>query len=203
MKGFVYFASMENGAIKIGFATDVEQRIRSLFYVVPGGVELLASVQGTPAGERWVQAKFAHLKISGEWFRPERELLDFITRATLVGNAILPEEHRAAEVQKADRLPPSDEVNAICAFYLKRLAEPVRAGEKMPGQIKRAAARAGLPEMRAKGIWYQEARTVTAAEYLALREAFDAVSAFDEAQKSPGAERLAVRIAPWIRSDER
>jgi hypothetical protein len=177
MRGFIYFARMHTGAVKIGFSTDVERRVQSLYYVVPGGVEVLCSINGTPAGEKWVQSKFHHLRISGEWFEASDDLMSFIDKASLAGSAVLPEQFRCDDVQKAARLPQSDEVAERCRFLLMCIAEPVRAGEKIPDLIRRAAARTGIAEMRAKGIWYREARAITAAEYVAITETYDTIYA--------------------------
>jgi hypothetical protein len=51
-----------------------------------------------------------------------------------------------------------DEISAL----LKRLADPVTAGESVKACIRRASTRAGLPYGQAKRIWYREWREIPA-----------------------------------------
>jgi hypothetical protein len=51
-----------------------------------------------------------------------------------------------------------DEISAL----LKRLADPVTAGESVKACIRRASQRAGLPYGQTKRLWYSEWRTIPA-----------------------------------------
>lgn len=70
----VYFLRKGN-EVKIGFTHRLSQR-----YVQLGGakLELLGTVSGTTTTERMYHQRFAHLRVHGEWFRAESELLDAI-----------------------------------------------------------------------------------------------------------------------------
>lgn len=54
------------------------------------------------------------------------------------------------------------------AAALRRLADPVTAGESVKACLRRAATRAGLPYGQAKRYWYQEASSVPAHVYLQI-----------------------------------
>lgn len=72
----VYFAqARETGAIKIGFTIDVPRRMRQ----IRPEVDLLVAVEGGRGLERRMHERFAHLRIAGEWFRPDRELMELIS----------------------------------------------------------------------------------------------------------------------------
>jgi hypothetical protein len=58
--------------VKIGFTTNLRQRMYDLPHE-----EILAVVPGTVVDERRCHAAFAHLRVAGEWFRAEPELLTF------------------------------------------------------------------------------------------------------------------------------
>lgn len=74
----VYFARKgSDGPIKIGCSSHVKGRVRAL------GLTLVAQITGMHKTERYIHAKFDHLRISGEWFRPESELFDFIASPEL------------------------------------------------------------------------------------------------------------------------
>ena len=81
---FVYFVfNADSNAIKIGKARDLEKRIRSLQTVSPSRLKLLKATQVTDEKEASLlesslRRKFAHLRITGEWFKAESELLDYL-----------------------------------------------------------------------------------------------------------------------------
>lgn len=70
--GVVYFIRF-SGLVKIGWTGDLKQRMGN----VPNE-EILGTVAGTMEDEKRCHAAFAHLRVKGEWFRPEPELLRFI-----------------------------------------------------------------------------------------------------------------------------
>jgi hypothetical protein len=79
----VYFAQAERqGEIKIGFSTQVENRLYHLGHQRFTAMSLLGWVRGGPQVEREMHAKFAHLRIGGEWFKPGPDLLEFIASST-------------------------------------------------------------------------------------------------------------------------
>jgi hypothetical protein len=70
--GQVYFIRFGN-RIKIGFTKNLPGRLADLPHD-----EVLAVMPGGLADEARCHAAFAHLRETGEWFRPEKDLLDFI-----------------------------------------------------------------------------------------------------------------------------
>lgn len=80
---YVYFIySKENNAIKIGRAKNVEKRLKSLQTAHPYQLKVIKtfSVKGGKAAkelESSLHQKFDHLRLSGEWFKAEPELLDY------------------------------------------------------------------------------------------------------------------------------
>ena len=92
----VYFAQRRKGGlIKIGFSRNVKPRMQTI----------RAKVIGAVPGERSVEKKmhklFAHLRVRGEWFRPEKELMEYIS-----DNA-QGHEPDLTDVQTAIRVPMS------------------------------------------------------------------------------------------------
>lgn len=74
---FTYFVR-DGDAIKIGTSVHPEKRIKSLQTGISRPLETLAIVSMDIADEIETHEKFAHIRISGEWFRSEPELLQFI-----------------------------------------------------------------------------------------------------------------------------
>lgn len=71
----VYFAQRRRrGLIKIGYSRGVTRRLKSKEI----RARLLGSIPGFRKEERETHARFAHLRVRGEWFRPGEDLLAFI-----------------------------------------------------------------------------------------------------------------------------
>lgn len=74
-QGAVYFIRFSD-RVKIGFTTDLRRRLGDLPYDEVLGVR----VPATMTDERRLHKAFARLRVTGEWFRAEPELLTYIAR---------------------------------------------------------------------------------------------------------------------------
>lgn len=75
--GFTYFVR-RGDAIKIGHSGNPKQRISDLQICFPEPLEVIAVIPNTIIDEPTAHKKFAHLRLSGEWFQATPDLLDFI-----------------------------------------------------------------------------------------------------------------------------
>lgn len=77
---FVYFIKPigMDGPIKIGCSVSPDNRRASLQYWSPFPLEVIAEIDGDYQLERRFHARFEHLFISHEWFRPAPELVETI-----------------------------------------------------------------------------------------------------------------------------
>ena len=81
IKGYVYFIQgINGGAIKIGYSDNPESRLKALQTGYPDILKILLLVPGTEKTERYFHNKFAEHRLNGEWFRPEQEVLQEITK---------------------------------------------------------------------------------------------------------------------------
>ncbi|MBV9385782.1 MAG: GIY-YIG nuclease family protein [Chroococcidiopsidaceae cyanobacterium CP_BM_ER_R8_30] len=86
---FIYFVlNADSNAIKIGMAKDLDQRLKSLQTSSPARLQLikvvqLANVKEAAECETKLHRKFAHLRLSGEWFKAEKELFDHIENSEI------------------------------------------------------------------------------------------------------------------------
>lgn len=88
-KSFVYFISYEDGPIKIGRAVNVIERMRSLQTGLPHKLEVLGVLEGGHDLERKFHQEFAAIRLQGEWFKRDPELLHLIeTRAKSIEEAL-------------------------------------------------------------------------------------------------------------------
>lgn len=75
----VYYVQRTDGLIKIGFSSVPRQRIVNLRRE-HGPLEVLATHKGGRDAEQVQHRRFDHLRVTGEWFRPEPDLLAHIGR---------------------------------------------------------------------------------------------------------------------------
>lgn len=75
--GCIYFVT-DGEAVKIGFASDLKSRLRILQVSHHIPLFLLGAIAGTRDDEAVLHARFDHLRLKGEWFRPAPELTQAI-----------------------------------------------------------------------------------------------------------------------------
>lgn len=93
--GYVYFIQCETGFIKIGFATgNPEARLVTLQSGNHEKISLLGFVCAERQEEARLHLLFRSLRHRGEWFRPQRELLEYIKTYATIGDE---EEKRSGE----------------------------------------------------------------------------------------------------------
>ena len=72
----VYFIRAgETGPVKIGWTKDVEDRRKILQTSQPELLQVIRVVDGTRSLERWLHDRFAALRLVGEWFRFDADML--------------------------------------------------------------------------------------------------------------------------------
>lgn len=78
-KGFVYFIQGEcGGAIKIGYSKNVTQRLKELQTGYPDILKVIKIIPGNEAREALIHEELAGYRLNGEWFRPDKFVLDKI-----------------------------------------------------------------------------------------------------------------------------
>jgi len=78
----IYFIQNTNtNLIKIGYSALPRKRLKQLQLSHIDKLKILLTIKGSYSEEGKVHKKFAHLRVNGEWFRPEKELVDFITNS--------------------------------------------------------------------------------------------------------------------------
>jgi hypothetical protein len=88
---FVYFFQRgEDGPIKIGFATNPDSRKAQMQTALAEKLNTLLVIPGTRKTETYLHRKFDALRLMGEWFEPDDELIDFIRQIRKTGREGLP-----------------------------------------------------------------------------------------------------------------
>lgn len=97
MPGDVYFIT-DGEAIKIGYSGSAGVRLKALQSSHPKPLRILHTIPGSMDDERRLHRQFEHLRIHGEWFRPEQDLWNYID------STMKPPE---APVEVAPKAPPA------------------------------------------------------------------------------------------------
>lgn len=70
--GFIYFIQGESGgSVKIGYATDIEKRIKTLQTGFPETLVILKTYPGDTSDEAGIHEEFKEFRLRGEWFKPD------------------------------------------------------------------------------------------------------------------------------------
>jgi len=78
-EGKVYFIRANGkGAVKIGYATDIKARLKSLQTSHRHKLAVVGVMAGTQQDERDFHKRFKQYRLSGEWFDCKGDLLDFL-----------------------------------------------------------------------------------------------------------------------------
>jgi hypothetical protein len=114
----VYFiqAADGTGPIKIGWANDPQKRLTTIQRMSPVSLAILGTVEGDRKKEKRIHLHFADLRLYGEWFRPDEELMEFVKNpvelpAIEVKPPVLPEV-------KQFKSKPSKLERRICSGYM-------------------------------------------------------------------------------------
>ena len=76
-KGKIYFIKC-NSFIKIGFSTNIKKRMRNLKVSNPYPLKCIAWFKGTKSDERDLHVMFEEFHVTGEWFKYNKPIKDYI-----------------------------------------------------------------------------------------------------------------------------
>lgn len=88
-KGYVYFVQgVHGGAIKIGYSNNPEQRLRELQTSYPDILRILCLIPGDEKREKSYHKRFYKYRLNGEWFAPDKQILDVIEKLKVKYNQV-------------------------------------------------------------------------------------------------------------------
>ena len=77
-KHVYFFQGIDTNNVKIGVSKDAQSRLKAL--QTSEGLIMLKQIRGDESLERQLHTKFGHLRLHGEWFRGDDELLTYIKK---------------------------------------------------------------------------------------------------------------------------
>ncbi len=118
----VYFAQSEDGGpVKIGFATNVGVRVKTLQMASPSKLMVVRQIDGDVAVERWLHRHFKKYRLSGEWFSFCDEMLT-VAPPTIVKPKRKPKEQELLDALSA-ALSKRAEMFGGVSLFRKALAQ--------------------------------------------------------------------------------
>lgn len=128
----VYFIS-DGEFVKIGVASDPEQRIKALQTSTPHPLELLCTLEGDYPLERKLHTMFADYRASGEWFKLNARIMDVVEGRVIVRVRQTDREHQLNRQDYADIFASGlTLLKNECAFRIGIRPVPQK-GERPPG----------------------------------------------------------------------
>jgi len=117
----IYFIRrISDGAIKIGYSRSVKDRVQ--VYKHDGSLQLICLIDGDLGTEKKLHEIFAEYRISGEWFEPGKDLLEYIG-SFAIGDVYRMDEfksRRAGDGKRHLNLVVSDEAGLVLDGIKKR-----------------------------------------------------------------------------------
>ena len=78
VQSFIYFIQAENGLIKIGYTRNLKERLDILRSMSHSKLTLLLVLKGDRKKESRMHEIFQDYRVHGEWFKPEKYLIEYI-----------------------------------------------------------------------------------------------------------------------------
>ena len=172
----VYFAQTKIDAtkVKIGWSSNVEQRQTTLSVGVPGGVMILATMEGGKETEEYLHEKFADLRVSGEWFEFAEPIRQFIIDIKNGKQGLIPFRDEAAYMTRetAEYARDAVELAKQMADALLR-AEFRGPGDTVDAAMFRVQQKTGLPSAMIHRLRYRALKDIPAGTYLHIKAVYE------------------------------
>jgi hypothetical protein len=173
----VYFAQAraDKSSVKIGFTSDLAARVKNLSVASPGGVAILATVDGGKETEEYLHEKFSDCRISGEWFRFSDPIRDFIQDVQNGKSGLIPFRDEAVYMRRFTAEYAADALSRARHMALHLINEEHRGvGDTTEAAKYRVEAKTGFPFAWLHRLQYRrDLRDIPAGVYLHLTEIYE------------------------------
>jgi hypothetical protein len=149
----IYFIE-HAGRIKVGFADNVERRLKEFRTAIPSFVRL-GSMEGTRGHERAIHQALAAYRLEGEWFKDCAFVRNFLTQAMIIG------------VEEVQPKIVSRHAPTMWDERAKHLCEIISA-HRPKSSFNDIEDQLSIPRGTLWGIRYRPRREVSVGEYFAL-----------------------------------
>ena len=172
----VYFAQtrIDPTKVKIGFTSDVEARRVNMSVSVPGGVTMLATMDGGKETEAYLHEKFADDNVSGEWFELSEPVREFIRDLQNGKQGLIPFRDEAKYMTRETAEYASDAIELARQMAAEILnAEFKGIGDTIDAAMFRVQHKHGLSSNLLHRLRYRTKKDIWAGEYLHLKAVYE------------------------------
>lgn len=175
----VYFAQtrIDPTKVKIGFTTNLEARRVNMSVSVPGGVSIMASLDGGKETESFLHEKFSADCIGGEWFNLSDDLADFIRDIKNGKKGLIPFVDDAEYMSRSTAEYSSDALELARQMAVAILDHEYRGvGDTIDAAMHRVEVKHGLRRAVTHRLRYRgERKDIWAGEYLHIKALYEQI----------------------------
>lgn len=172
----VYFAQtrIDPTKVKIGFTADVEARRVNMSVSVPGGITIMATLDGGKETEDYLHGLFEKDRIGGEWFNLSDELSDFIRDVRNGKTGLIPFVDTAQYMLRdtAEYSRDAVEISSQMATAILN-AEFKGVGDTIDAAMFRVQTKHGIKTDILKRLRYRRKSDIWAGEYLHIKSVYE------------------------------
>lgn len=173
----VYFAQtrIDPTKVKIGFSANVEARRVNMSVSVPGGVNIMATIEGGKETESYLHDKFSKYCVGGEWFSLEEELDDFIRDVRNGVKGLIPFVDEADYMGRSTAEYSADAMELSRQMAMAILDHEYRGiGDTIDAAMHRIETKHGLRSGIMRRLRYRGEKTdIWAGEYLHIKSLYE------------------------------
>lgn len=172
----VYFAQtrIDLTKVKIGWTTNLESRQATMSVSVPGGISIMATLDGGKETEEYLHGLFEKDRVGGEWFNLSEELRAFIRDVQNGKKGMVPFVDDAKYMVRSTSEYAADAVELASQMATAILnAEFKGVGDTIDATMFRIKTKHGIKEDVLRRLRYRQKKDIWAGEYLHLKAVYE------------------------------
>lgn len=176
----VYFAQtrIDTTKVKIGFTSDLAARVKNLSVSVPGGVSILATMDGGKETEGYIHDRFMDYRLDGEWFEYAEPVRDFVKDVQNKKTGLIPFRDEARYMTRETAEYSRDAIEASRQMAEAILNKEHRGiGDTIDAAMFRVQQKHGVPSSLLHRLRYRDGKDIRAGEYLHIKAVYEQMTA--------------------------
>lgn len=172
----VYFAQtrIDQTKVKIGFTADLEARRSNMSVSVPGGITILASMDGGKETEDFLHEKFVEHNIGGEWFEFAEPIRDFISDLQNGKTGLVPFRDEAKYMTRETAEYGRDALEMARQMAVAILNDEFRGvGDTIDAAMFRVQQKTGISSSVLHRLRYRSGKDIWSGEFLHLKAVYE------------------------------
>lgn len=176
----VYFAQtrIDMTKVKIGFTSNLEARRVNMSVSVPGGITILAHLEGGKEAEDYLHDRFAAFNVGGEWFEFSEEIREFVRDVQNGKKGLIPFRDVAVYMARSTSEYAEDALELASQMSTAILNHEFKGvGDTIDAAIHRVERKHHISGQVLKRLRYRKKKDIWAGEYLHLKAIYEQLMA--------------------------